>query len=76
MPSISWYRDGVQLNTSESIGIDINSTVNSTHIESILTINPVAIDDDGAVYVCTASNTLPDGIYAHSIFFTLDITRK
>ena len=73
LPSLSWYKDGVQLNTSERISITSNA-VNSTHIDSVLTVSSVTHDDE-AVYTCTATNILPNGTVTHSSSFTLDVCK-
>ena len=74
LPSLSWYQDGVQLNTSERIDITSNA-VNSTHVDNVLTVSSVTHDDE-AVYTCTATNILPNGVMPHSIDITLEVLCK
>ena len=75
LPSISWRKDGVQLSSSRHIDITSNS-VNSTFVNSVLTIISVKYYDK-AVYTCTAKNTLPNNrIAVYSANITLDVFCK
>ena len=74
LPSLSWYKDGAELNTSGPISITRNA-VNSTHIDSVLTVSSVTYDDE-AVYTCTATNILPNGMVTHSVNITLKVLCK
>ena len=72
LPSLSWHNDGVQINTSGRISIT-SDAVNSTFINSVLTVSSVTLDDE-AVYTCTAMNILPNGTVTRSTSFTLDVS--
>ena len=70
-PSLIWYKDGVELTSSGRITIT-NTTINSTHVQSVLVISSL-MDEDEATYKCTGTNTLPNGTVSHSISFTLNV---
>ena len=70
-PSLTWYKDGVELTSTGRITIT-NTTTNSTHVQSILVITSL-MDGDEATYKCIGTNTLPNGIATQSISFTLNV---
>ena len=74
LPSLSWYKDEVQLDISGRITIT-DYVINFTHIDSVLTVSSVTYDDEG-VYTCNATNTLPNEIIVvRSISFTVNVSK-
>ena len=70
-PSIFWTKDGTVVAASMISTIPVNST----YIQSTLTIQSASTTDHGQ-YTCTASNQLANGIVTQSTTFTFVTGRK
>ena len=63
-PTVNWYKDGSLLSSSGQISI-VQTVINSTNVKKVLAISSLITNHEGT-YICTGSNTLPNGTVSHS----------
>ena len=69
-PVVTWYKDGVQVNETNRIDIQIEDSDRQDVRHYELAIRNV-IDSDSAVYVCSANNTIIPSSVSATITLTV-----
>ena len=68
---VNWYKDGALLSNGGQYSI-VQTTIDSTNISSLLTIDSLTESDEG-MYTCSGTNVLPNGTVTDSSSFTLTV---